>query len=207
MNAKLQTMIAGQKPAMYKCNITQWEEKYAAEEGTWDSEVWNARAKPSNHESYASTMQSIKDLIDYYGIESEIEGCSITPLHYLFAKHINSSKSCEWLLKKIKEINPKETNIRSVVQLIKEGKDPRKIEEDSFHDGGLFLLWCLHYNRVQMLKYFLGEEMMQFWRFAQLKTLFWACFRERNEDQMQMKHGPEVLGLLLRSTCMRALYT
>jgi len=45
---------------------------------------------------------------------------------------------------------------------------------DSFLDGGVFLLWCLRYHRTKILQRFLGPEMTQFWRFAQLKTLAWA---------------------------------
>lgn len=71
--------------------------------------------------------------------------------------------------------------MRSNIKLIKDSKDPRKAEEDSFLDGGIFLLWCLHYGRVNMLQYFLAEEMIQFWRFAHLKTLMWACLKEKNE--------------------------
>lgn len=74
-------------------------------EGTWDSKVWNARAKASDHVSYTATMQSMQQLIDFYGIETEIEGCSITPLHFLFAKCISSQQNCDWLLAKIKEIS------------------------------------------------------------------------------------------------------
>lgn len=48
----------------------------------------------------------MKELIDFYGIETEIEGCSITPLHYLFAKCISTKVGSDWLLQKIKEINP-----------------------------------------------------------------------------------------------------
>lgn len=49
MVTKLQAIVANQVPPVFKCNITQWEQQYQVEEGTWDSNVWNARAMPSNH--------------------------------------------------------------------------------------------------------------------------------------------------------------
>jgi len=55
------------------------------------------------------------------------------------------------LLDKLELIAIEETNIKTLVQLAREGKDYRKIEEDSFLDGGVFLLWCLKYNRVKLL--------------------------------------------------------
>ena len=81
------------------------------------------------------------------------------------------------LIEKIEAINPAYVNVRSLVILSKDGvTDTRKIESDSFLDGGVFLLWALRYNRVKLVQQLLGEKMVQFWRFAQLKTLFWACF-------------------------------
>ena len=82
-------------------------------------------------------------MAEFYGISTDLEGCSITPLHYLFARYISDGSKIAKLLDKIQKISPKETNIKSLVRLTKKGSDPRKIEEDSFLDGGLFLLWCL----------------------------------------------------------------
>lgn len=70
------------------------------------------------------------------------------------------------LLKKIKNIDPKMTNIKRLVQLSKDSDNPREIEPDSFLDGGVFLLWCLQSNRTYILSYLLGESMVHFWRFA-----------------------------------------
>jgi len=125
----------------------------------------------------------MKEIVDYYNIHTDVEGCMITPLHYLFGKYISDDSMSGDLLDKLESILIEETNIKTLVQLTKEGKDSRKIEEDSFLDGGIFLLWCLKYNRVKLLQHFLGENMIQFWRFAQLKTLLWACFQQKNENQ------------------------
>ena len=63
------------------------------------------------------------------------------------------------------------------MRLEKPGRDPTVIEHDSFLDGGCLLLWCLAANQFSLIKYFLGDSMIQFWRLAQLKTLAWACFQ------------------------------
>ena len=66
--------------------------------------------------------------------------------------------------------------MNELVLLTKQNYDPRQIEEDSFLDGGVLLLWCLKFNRTQILEHLLDANKQQFWRFAQLKTLVWACF-------------------------------
>ena len=148
----------------------------------------------------------IKDLANFYNISTDVEGCSITPLHYLFARYIHDDENCNELLQKIEQIDPTVTNTRTLVMLTKQGKSARKIEADSFRDGGLFLLWCLRYNRIKHLQYFLSDQMVQFWRPAQLKTALWACFQQRNEANQFQAHGITVLNTIMRSAAMRSIY-
>jgi len=77
-------------------------------------------------------------------------------------------------LEKIEKIEPEITNIRKLVKLANDGSNPRVIEANSFLDGGVFLLWCLMNKRYKLLEHLLAQNMVQFWRFTQLKTLLWA---------------------------------
>ena len=149
------------------CQITEWERTFDLELiGEWEPELWNARVIDINHPIYSQTMDSIKQVIDYYQIQTEIEACQITPLHYLFAKCIKDESMTEKLLKKLQAIDPKIVNIRNIFKLTKVSDNPREIDSDSFLDGGVFLLWCLQNNRTEMLNHMLGEIMVQVWRFA-----------------------------------------
>ena len=111
-------------------------------------------------------IDAIKEVIEQYRIHTDVEECSITPLHYLFARYASQDNAIPKLLQKIKKIDTGVTNIKHLVQLRKGSYDPRKIEEDSFLDGGILLLWCLKYNRPRLLQYLLDEPMVHFWRFA-----------------------------------------
>jgi len=62
-------------------------------------------------------------------------------------------------------------------------RDKRKIEADSFLDGGFILLWCLYFNKANLLQLFLSEKMIDFWRYAQLKTLLWASLSSKDKEQ------------------------
>lgn len=72
-------------------------------------------------------MFSIKEVAEYYGINTNTEGCSITPLHYLFAKYIVDQAKVPKLLEKMKEIDFGVTNIKELVQLRSKSYDPRRI--------------------------------------------------------------------------------
>lgn len=52
----------------------------------WEPKFWNERVKPSNQDKY--TIEKIKEIAAYYNIQTVVEGSTITPLHYLFAKYI-----------------------------------------------------------------------------------------------------------------------
>ena len=77
--------------------------------------------------------------------------------------------------------------------------------EDSFRDGGVFLLWCLRYNRPKVLQHLLNEDMVEFWRFAQLKTLAWACLRQ-TESPQQLQNSSQILQILMSSPAMQGSY-
>ena len=49
-------------------------------------------------------MASIREIIEYYQVQTEIEGCSITPLYYLFARYISDDSKLGKLLEKLKTI-------------------------------------------------------------------------------------------------------
>ena len=95
----------------------------------------------------------------------------------MFSKYIPNDEMIEALIDKLVKINPNETRIRALVRLENENYDMRSIDEDSFRDGGMFLIWCLKFNRADVLRTLLSESMVQFWRLAQLKTLLWACLQ------------------------------
>ncbi len=84
----------------------------------------------------------------------------------MFAQYISRDDSVDKLLSSIKKIDPAVTNIKNLVQLKNQDHDPRQINSDSFLDGGIFLLWCLKYDRIEILEHFLEGHMIQFWRFA-----------------------------------------
>ena len=135
-----------------------------------------------------------------------MEGYTVSPLHYLFAKYIDNDEMMPRLVEKIQNLDPKKTNVRSLVTLRKDGaSDPRKIESDSFLDGGMFLLWALRYNRVTLLQNLLGDRMVQYWRFAQLKTLFWACFEQNSPFESFQVKG-QILEELMKSPTMSSAF-
>jgi len=175
---KLQALIEEYNRQVFDCPIAEWERTYKLEgdESDWNGEVWNAMASKSAHPSYVDTVNAIRELADHYGITTNVEECSITPLHYIFAKNIKNQSLMPRLIEKIKKIDPEVCNLKELVQVRQKHFSARRIQEDSFLDGGVFLLWCLRYNRPILLNLLLGEDMSQFWRFAQLKTLVWACF-------------------------------
>ena len=134
-------------------SIQDWEDKLSLEKGlAWEEKVFAARATPCNHDTYKFTIEKITELISFYNISADVEGSTISPLHYLFAKYIDNDEMMPRLIEKIQNLDPKKINVRGLVTLRKEGaSDPRKIESDSFLDGGMFLLWALRYNRVTLL--------------------------------------------------------
>ena len=157
-----------QAPKGVDLAIETWEATFDLEASTteWNDEVWNARASNCNHESYRITINAIKDVADQFGIASDIDGCQITPMHFLFAKYMNNDEMIPKMIDKIKKINPGTTNLREVCRLREETYNPRQIQEDSFRDGGFLLLWCLKNGRPKVLNALLGENLVQFWRFA-----------------------------------------
>ena len=98
----------------------------------------------------------------------------------MFAKNIKNMAMEDKVINKIEKIEPEVTNIRKLVLLAKQDRNPRTIEADSFLDGGVFLLWCLMNKRNKLLEHLLGQNMVQFWRFAPLKTLLWASLNQRD---------------------------
>lgn len=106
------------------------------------------------------TIAAIKEVADYYQISSSVDGCTISPLHYIFATYIKQADMEDKLLEKIQKIEPEVTNIHKLVLLAKQGRNPRVIEADSFLDGGVFLLWCLMNKRYKLLEHLLAQNMI-----------------------------------------------
>lgn len=63
-------------------------------------------------------MAPIKEIIEYYHVQTEIEGCSITPLYYLFARYIGEDSMRGKLLEKLKSIGERK-NVNDLVLLTK----------------------------------------------------------------------------------------
>ena len=63
-------------------------------------------------------MASIREIIEYYHVQTEIEGCSITPLYYLFARYISDDSKRGKLLEKLKSIGERK-NVNDLVLLTK----------------------------------------------------------------------------------------
>lgn len=105
-------------------------------------------------------------MADYYQISTEVQGCNISPLHFVFGKYIKQANKESVILEKIEKIDPEIVNIRKLVRLAKDGSNSRVIEADSFLDGGVFLLWCLMNKRYKLLEHLLALNMVQFWRFT-----------------------------------------
>ena len=99
-------------------------------------------------------------MADYFQINTNLQACSISPLHYLFAKNIKNAAMEDKIISKIDKIEPEVTNIRQLVLLANQDRNPRAIEADSFLDGGVFLLWCLMNKRNKLLENLLGEKMV-----------------------------------------------
>ena len=110
------------------------------------------------------------------------------------------------LLQKIDKINLEVTSLRSLVLLAKVGRNPRVIEADSFLDGGVFLLWCLMNKRNKLLEHLLGEHMIQFWRFAPLKTLLWASLNQNLIVSGTELVDSQLLTTLMHSPAMKSNY-
>lgn len=198
--SKIQSLIESYESTdLLALPIEEWDSILSCST-EWEPTVWNMKATQSTHASYAQTIAAIEEVADYYGINTNIQGSTITPLHFLFAKHIKDGDMESKLLEKIELIQPDVTSVRKLVLLAKEGNDPRQIEADSFLDGGVFLLWCLMNNRNKLLSHFLGEKMIQFWRFAQLKTLLWAIVNDN------VSVNTEILTTLMRSSSMQSNY-
>ena len=83
----------------------------------WDHTMWNASAPASDHEAYSVTIAAIRDLAREYNIETDVEQCSITPLHYLFARYLANDAVIETLIDKLVNINPSMTRVRALVRL------------------------------------------------------------------------------------------
>jgi hypothetical protein len=114
-----------------------------------------------------------------YQIKTDLDGLVVTVLHFLMhqyiSKKIDGSDGENLIKMKFKLINITEVNVKKLFRLEIEGRDLTYPQHDSFLDGGVILLWCLAYNKVQLLIHFLGVKMINFWRFAPIKTLIWAC--------------------------------
>ena len=63
-------------------------------------------------------MASIREIIEYYHVQTEIEGCSITPLYYLFSRYISDDSTQGKLLEKLKSIGERK-NVNDLVLLTK----------------------------------------------------------------------------------------
>ena len=122
-------MESYQAPKGVDLGIEKWEDTFNLESSQteWSDEVWNAVAKDCNHESYRLTINAIKELATLFSIESDVEGCSITPLHFIFAKYIGNDEMIPKMIDKLRKINPATTYLRSVVRLTDSQYDPRRI--------------------------------------------------------------------------------
>lgn len=88
---KLAPLFESYKQHINEWDITSWDEVYSLEasrDKDWDDKIWNSNAPNSDHEAYQNTISDIKHLALEYGIETDLEQCSITPLHFIFAKYI-----------------------------------------------------------------------------------------------------------------------
>ena len=85
--------------------------------GDWESQVWNASSGPSAHANYRETIAAIREVADYYQINTNLEGCTISPLHFIFAKYIKNAPMEDKILDKIQKIEPEVVNIRKLVLL------------------------------------------------------------------------------------------
>jgi len=83
----------------------------------WPDHVWNAVATDCNHDSYKATISAIKDLANQFNIETDVEGCAITPLHFLFAKYIAKDEMIPTLIDKCQKIDSNTTNLRQLFRL------------------------------------------------------------------------------------------
>ena len=59
---------------------------------------------PSAHAPYAETIKAIQEVADYYQINTNPQACSISPLHFLFAKNIKNAAMEEKMIRKIESI-------------------------------------------------------------------------------------------------------
>jgi hypothetical protein len=55
----------------------------------------------------------------YFKINTVVEGSTITPLHYLFARYIADDSMIDKLFARIEKIDFEKTNIKTLVQLTK----------------------------------------------------------------------------------------
>ena len=88
--------------------ITSWDETYDlnnSKVGDWEDKIWGAVAKDCNHRSYMDTIRAINDLANTYNIATDLEGCAITPLHFIFAKYIGQDAMIPILLEKMLNID------------------------------------------------------------------------------------------------------
>lgn len=95
-------MIEQYEPIEYDGTINEWEQAYSLDvDADWNSKLWNARATHCNHPEYNRTIHAINQVVSHYRIHTDIEGCTISPLHYLFAKYIGQDDKIPLLLKQI----------------------------------------------------------------------------------------------------------
>jgi hypothetical protein len=154
------------------------------EEGRdWEAKSWNAVQAPCEDATYKDIIENIQAVATAFGIEVDLSKISITPLHFLLNKHLSQDDAVlEQLIARIHTIDTQLTNLHSMMRLEVTDRDKRKIEADSFLDGGFILLWCLYFNKANLLQLFLSEKMIDFWRYTQLKTLLWASLSSKDKE-------------------------
>ena len=65
---------------------------------TWQEEFWNARLQPSSHKLYTEVIAALQALAERFNIQTSVDGCSFTPVHFIFFRYINEPTMAEALI-------------------------------------------------------------------------------------------------------------
>lgn len=162
---------------------------------------------PCDHENYHKAKASLQAIADLFSIDTDLDGIIVTPLHWLFHVYLSGEAADgEELIKfKFKQLDVEEVHLKALMRLDKEGWDAGDVMSDCFLDAGNILLWCLAYSKNDLLRHLLSYKMIDFWRFAHVKTLLWSCLLHSQRLESRTSALQSLL-VIITSPVMKSMF-
>lgn len=78
------------------------------ENNNWEAASWNAISEPSDDKTFKEVIDSLKTIAESFGIATNLEDVTITPLHYILHKYLPQDDDViEQFIGRLNTIDPK----------------------------------------------------------------------------------------------------